>query len=59
MKVLIAGASGLVGSALIPTLETAGTEVKRMVRSSDRGGEIEWQIDTAKLDGLGVKTPAH
>ena len=57
MKVLIAGASGLVGSALIPALEAGGDEVTRLVRSPARAGEIEWhpnndQIDTVKLEGF-------
>lgn len=57
MKVLIAGASGMVGSALIPALEAGGAEVTRLVRSSARAGEIEWhpnndQIDAARLEGF-------
>jgi uncharacterized protein (TIGR01777 family) len=57
MKVLIAGASGLVGSALIPALEAEGGEVTRLVRTSAGAGEIEWhpnndQIDAAKLEGF-------
>src|ERR1700682_220278 len=57
MRVLIAGASGLVGSALIPALETGGAEVTRLVRSSAGAGEIEWhpnndQIDAARLEGF-------
>jgi uncharacterized protein (TIGR01777 family) len=57
MKVLIAGASGLVGSALVPALEAEGAEVTRLVRSSARAGEIEWhpnqdEIDPAKLKGF-------
>ena len=56
-KVLIAGASGLVGSALIPVLEAEGAVVTRLVRSSPKVGEIEWhpnqdQIDAAKLEGF-------
>lgn len=50
MKVLIAGASGLVGSALIPALEAAGAEVTRLVRTSAGAGEIEWQPNSAELD---------
>jgi uncharacterized protein (TIGR01777 family) len=55
MKVLIAGASGLVGSALIPALEAS--EVTRLVRTSAGAGEIEWhpnndQIDATKLEGF-------
>jgi len=57
MKVLIAGASGLVGSALIPALEADGSEVTRLVRTSAGAGEIEWhpnndQIDAATLEGF-------
>lgn len=57
MKVLIAGASGLIGSALIPSLETEGAEITRLVRSSAGAGEIEWhpnndQIDVARLEGF-------
>jgi len=56
MKVLIAGASGLVGSALIPALEAEGAEVTRLVRTSAGAGEIEWhpnndRIDPTKLEG--------
>lgn len=57
MKVLIAGASGLVGSALIPALEAEGAEVTRLVRTSAGAGEIEWhpnndQLDPARLEGF-------
>src|SRR5437879_5789196 len=57
MKVLIAGASGLVGSALIPALEAEGAEVTRLVRTSAGVGEIEWhpnndRIDAATLEGF-------
>jgi uncharacterized protein (TIGR01777 family) len=57
MKVLIAGASGLVGSALTPALEAEGATVTRLVRTSAGSGEIEWdpnndQIDAAALEGF-------
>lgn len=57
MKVLIAGASGLVGSALIPPLEADGSEVARLVRTTPKPGEIEWhpnqdQMDAARLEGF-------
>ena len=42
MKTAIAGASGLVGSALIPVLERDGHEITRLVRTAPRTGEIEW-----------------
>ena len=57
MNVLIAGASGLVGSALIPALESEGATVTRLVRTSPGAAEIEWhpnndQIDSAALEGF-------
>lgn len=57
MKVLIAGASGLVGSALIPALETDGGEVTRLVRTPAKTAEIEWhpnndQMDASTLEGF-------
>src|SRR6267378_2464584 len=55
MKILVAGATGLVGSALIPALEADGTEITRLVRSSPKANDIEWhpnheQIDAARLE---------
>jgi len=57
MKILIAGASGLIGSALIPTLQADGDEVTRLVRTSPKPGEIEWHpnqdtMDPARLEGF-------
>jgi len=57
MKILVAGASGLVGSALIPSLESDGAEINRLVRSSPKANEIEWHpnhggIDATRLEGF-------
>lgn len=53
MKILVTGASGLVGSALGPALEAAGHAVVRLSRS----GPVSWNpagrsIDGAALDGI-------
>lgn len=43
MKIVVAGASGLVGSALVPALRTAGHEVFRLVRRAPAApDEIPW-----------------
>ena len=55
MKVLIAGASGLVGSALIPSLEREGAQVTRLVRSSAGAGEIEWHPNNDQIDGAALE----
>lgn len=42
-KVLVSGASGLIGSALLPTLQSSGYEVTRLVRSAASGkSDIAW-----------------
>ena len=57
MKIAIAGASGLIGSAFINSVEEDGAEVTRLVRSSPKAGEIEWHpnqdsIEPGKLQGF-------
>ena len=57
MKIAIAGASGLIGSALIPILQSEGNQVTRLVRSSPKPGEIEWhpnqdQVSARSLEGF-------
>ncbi len=58
MNVLISGASGLVGSALIPALVARGDRVIRLVRhpAEPAGPEIEWhpgsRLDPEALEGL-------
>src|SRR6266576_7024111 len=57
MKIAIAGASGLVGSALIPILQSEGNQITRLVRSSPKAGEIEWhpnqdEVSAQSLEGF-------
>ncbi len=46
MRVIVSGASGLIGSALLPALKAAGHEPVALVRRSPTAGEIRW--DPAK-----------
>ncbi|MPY54515.1 TIGR01777 family oxidoreductase [Streptomyces acidicola] len=56
-RIAIAGASGLIGSALVRSLRADGYEVVRLVRRTPRGrDEVRWdpeaqQVDTAGLAG--------
>jgi uncharacterized protein (TIGR01777 family) len=57
LHVAVTGASGLVGSALVPFLTTGGHRVTRLVRRSPGAGELQWQpeagtIDVAALEGV-------
>lgn len=58
MKILVSGASGLIGSALIPFLTTGGHEVLRLVRRrNDNPSTVYWspsqgEIEREALEGL-------
>lgn len=60
LKVVVAGASGLIGRALEPVLQTQGHEVVRLVRRPVKPGsttEIFWnpargEMDASALDGV-------
>lgn len=58
MKVLISGSHGLVGTALVQSLEAAGHEIHRLVRHYPNSpSEIEWSPDRysialARLEGF-------
>jgi uncharacterized protein (TIGR01777 family) len=58
VKVAVSGASGLIGSALVPALEAAGHDVVRLVRRQPEApNEVEWDpsagtIDAERLAGV-------
>jgi len=59
MKIAIAGASGLVGSALINALVAEGAAITRLVRGAPKSGVIEWhpnqdQLNSQMLEGFDV-----
>jgi len=56
MKILISGASGLVGTALCNDLLSDGHSVTRIVRRKPAGeGEIEWNAAERKIDRAGME----
>ena len=56
MRILISGASGLVGRALTPALAAEGHEPVALVRRTTRPGEVQWNpgepLDPEKLAGV-------
>ena len=57
LTVAISGASGLVGSALVPFLTTGGHRVRRLVRGKPEAGDIAWapgrgEMDLPALEGV-------
>jgi uncharacterized protein (TIGR01777 family) len=57
LHVAVTGASGLLGSAVIPFLTTGGHRVTRIVRGAPGRGEIGWdpaggRLDPADLEGV-------
>lgn len=63
MRVAVTGASGLIGSALVPALRARGHEVQRLVRRSAAApDEVSWDPEkgTVDLDALaGVEGVVH
>lgn len=51
MRIVVAGSTGLVGTALVTALTAAGHDVRRLVRRAPSGpGEIRWDPDASRLD---------
>jgi hypothetical protein len=51
MRIAITGASGLIGSQLVPYLTTAGHHVVRLVRGATTGpGTAGWNVATGEVD---------
>jgi uncharacterized protein len=51
MDVLVSGATGLVGSALIPELEARGHSVRRLTRTPQAEGDIRWDPEAGTMEG--------
>jgi uncharacterized protein len=51
MNVLISGAKGLIGSALIPELEAGGHTINRLTRTPRSEGDIRWDPEAGEIEG--------
>ncbi|HVF45876.1 MAG TPA: TIGR01777 family oxidoreductase [Pyrinomonadaceae bacterium] len=59
MKIIVTGASGLVGSSLVPTLIGRGHEVTQLVRRASKGTnagvrEVEWRPERGEIDAAAL-----
>jgi uncharacterized protein (TIGR01777 family) len=56
VRIAISGASGLIGSALVPALEAAGHQVVRLVRREpESANELVWRPDAGTIDVAGLE----
>ena len=55
MKIVISGASGLIGTQLVAKLSGSGHEVIRLVRRSPKSGEIQWNPKSGTLDAAALE----
>lgn len=60
MKVIVTGASGLVGSSFVPSLLGRGHEVTQLVRRRSQGEragvrEVEWRPERGEIDAAGLE----
>ena len=55
MKILIAGASGMIGSRLAPYLAGCGHEVIRLVRHDPGEAEVFWDPGAGRIDIDGLE----
>ncbi|MET9252959.1 TIGR01777 family oxidoreductase [Streptomyces sp. NPDC048182] len=54
-RIAVAGASGVIGSALVRSLETDGHDVVRLVRRPPQGAsEVRWDPEAGRVDAAGL-----
>ena len=55
MKILVTGATGLVGSAVVPFLAGGDHEIARLGRSAPGAGDIRWDPDAGALEARALE----
>jgi hypothetical protein len=62
VDIAVTGSHGLIGAALIRSLEADGHHVRRVVRSNAGPGDVAWDIDAGAIDAAalaGVEAVVH
>lgn len=55
MRIVVSGASGLIGSALVPAFEAVGHEVLRLVRRpAESANEVSWDPSTGTIESTAL-----
>jgi uncharacterized protein (TIGR01777 family) len=55
MRIIVSGSTGLIGSALVPFLTTAGHDVTKLVRSGNFTGAVQWNPEAGMIDRPGLE----
>jgi len=55
MKIVVSGASGLIGTQLVAKLSSSGHDVVRLVRRSPQSGVIQWNPKSGTLDATALE----
>ena len=55
MKILVSGATGLVGKAVVRMLVAGGHEVRALTRGKARDDSVQWNVETGELDIAALK----
>lgn len=55
MRIAITGSNGLIGSALVTSLETDGHTAIRVVRAGGAAGDVRWDIGAGSIDAAGLE----
>jgi hypothetical protein len=55
VRVVVTGASGLIGTALVGALQARGDEVTRLVRRAPATGEARWDPETGQIDAAALE----
>jgi uncharacterized protein len=55
VKVVVTGASGLIGTALVQALQARGDEVTRLVRRSPSAGEARWDPESGQIEATALE----